>query len=179
MPGVAARIVDPETLADLKEGEEGLLLLKGPGRMVGYLNNPEKTAEVIKDGWYVTGDIAVLDEDGFIRITDRLSRFSKIGGEMVPHLRVEEAMLQIPGINGANVTAVPDAAKGERLIGFYVADESMAPELVWQGLNSSGLPKIWVPKAADMHRIEELPVLGTGKTDLKRLKVMALTLGAP
>ena len=179
VPGVAARIVDPETLADLKEGEEGLLLLKGPGRMVGYLNNPEKTAEVIKDGWYVTGDIAVLDEDGFIRITDRLSRFSKIGGEMVPHLRVEEAMLQIPGINGANVTAVPDAAKGERLIGFYVADESMAPELVWQGLNSSGLPKIWVPKAADMHRIEELPVLGTGKTDLKRLKVMALTLGAP
>jgi acyl-[acyl-carrier-protein]-phospholipid O-acyltransferase/long-chain-fatty-acid--[acyl-carrier-protein] ligase len=178
VPGVAARIVDPETYADLKEGEEGLLLLKGPGRMVGYLNNPVKTAEVIRDGWYVTGDIAVLDEDGFIRITDRLSRFSKIGGEMVPHLKVEEAMLQIPGINGANVTAVPDAAKGERLIGFYIADESMAPELVWQGLNSSGLPKIWVPKAGDLHRIEELPVLGTGKTDLKRLKTMALTLAA-
>lgn len=178
VPGVAARIVDPDTLADLKEGSEGLLLLKGPGRMVGYLNNPEKTAEVIKDGWYVTGDIAVIDEDGFIRITDRLSRFSKIGGEMVPHLKVEEAMLQIPGINGANVTAVPDAAKGERLVGFYIADESMAPELVWQGLNSSGLPKIWVPKAADLHRIEELPVLGTGKTDLKRLKTMALTLVA-
>nr|WP_298684387.1 acyl-[ACP]--phospholipid O-acyltransferase [uncultured Dongia sp.] len=178
VPGVAARIVDPDTLADLKEGEEGLLLLKGPGRMVGYLNNPVKTAEVIKDGWYVTGDIAVIDEDGFIRITDRLSRFSKIGGEMVPHLKVEEAMLQIPGINGANVTAIPDAAKGERLVGFYTADESMAPELVWQGLNNSGLPKIWVPKAADLHRIEELPVLGTGKTDLKRLKTMALTLVA-
>jgi acyl-[acyl-carrier-protein]-phospholipid O-acyltransferase/long-chain-fatty-acid--[acyl-carrier-protein] ligase len=97
---------------------------------------------------------------------------------MVPHLKVEEAMLQIPGINGANVTAVPDAAKGERLIGFYIADESMAPELVWQGLNSSGLPKIWVPKAGDLHRLVELPVLGTGKTDLKRLKTMALTLAA-
>lgn len=178
VPGVAARIVDPDSFADLKEGEEGLLLLKGPGRMVGYLNNPEKTAEVIRDGWYVTGDIAVLDEDGFIRITDRLSRFSKIGGEMVPHLKIEEAMLQIPGINGANVTAVPDAAKGERLVGFYLADESMAPELVWQGLNNSGLPKIWVPKSADLHRLEELPVLGTGKTDLKRLKAMALTLTA-
>ncbi|WP_374383738.1 acyl-[ACP]--phospholipid O-acyltransferase [Dongia sp.] len=178
VPGVAARIVDPDTYADLKEGEEGLLLLKGPGRMVGYLNNPEKTAEVIRDGWYVTGDIAVLDEDGFIRITDRLSRFSKIGGEMVPHLKVEEAMMRIPGINGANVTAVPDAAKGEKLVGFYVADEAMAPEILWQGLNESGLPKIWVPKSADLHRIEELPVLGTGKTDLKRLKTMALTLTA-
>lgn len=178
VPGVVARIVDPDTFEDRNEGEEGLLLLKGPGRMVGYLNNPTKTEEVIKNGWYVTGDIAVLDEDGFIRITDRLSRFSKIGGEMVPHLKVEEAMMRIPGINGANVTAVPDAAKGERLVGFYLADESMGAELVWQGLNNSGLPKIWVPKSADIHRLEELPVLGTGKTDLKRLKTMALTLVA-
>jgi len=178
VPGVAARIVDPDTFEDRNEGEEGLLLLKGPGRMVGYLNNPTKTEEVIKDDWYVTGDIAVLDEDGFIRITDRLSRFSKIGGEMVPHLKVEEAMMRIPGINGANVTAVPDASKGERLVGFYMADASMGPELVWQGLNNSGLPKIWVPKAADLHRIDELPILGTGKTDLKRLKTMALTLAA-
>jgi acyl-[acyl-carrier-protein]-phospholipid O-acyltransferase/long-chain-fatty-acid--[acyl-carrier-protein] ligase len=178
VPGVVARIVDPDTFEDRNEGEEGLLLLKGPGRMVGYLNNPTKTEEVIKNGWYVTGDIAVLDEDGFIRITDRLSRFSKIGGEMVPHLKVEEAIMRIPGINGANVTAVPDAAKGERLVGFYLADESMGAELVWQGLNNSGLPKIWVPKAADLHRLEELPILGTGKADLKRLKAMALTLAA-
>jgi acyl-[acyl-carrier-protein]-phospholipid O-acyltransferase/long-chain-fatty-acid--[acyl-carrier-protein] ligase len=175
IPGVAARIVDPDTFAEKAPGEEGLLLLKSPARMLGYLNNPEKTAEVLRDGWYVTGDIALLDDDGFIRITDRLSRFSKIGGEMVPHLKVEEALLRIPGISGANVTAIPDAAKGERLVGFYVAEEPLEPALVWRQLNESDLPKIWIPKAADLYRIEELPVLGTGKTDLKRLKAMALT----
>jgi acyl-[acyl-carrier-protein]-phospholipid O-acyltransferase/long-chain-fatty-acid--[acyl-carrier-protein] ligase len=178
VPGVAAKVVDPETGAVLKEGEEGLLLLKGPGRMVGYLANPAKTEEVLRDGWYVTGDIAVLDEDGFIRITDRLSRFSKIGGEMVPHLKIEEAMLRIPGVNAVCVTAIPDPAKGERLVAFYVADESMAPEIVSRALGETDLPKIWIPKAADIHRIEELPVLGTGKTDLKQLKRMALSFAA-
>ncbi|MBL8709923.1 MAG: MFS transporter, partial [Rhodospirillaceae bacterium] len=178
IPGVAARIVDPDTYAERAPGEEGLLLLKSPARMLGYLNNPEKTAEVLRDGWYVTGDIAVLDDDGFIRITDRLSRFSKIGGEMVPHLKVEEAMLRIPGISGANVTSIPDPAKGERLVGFYVAEEPLEPPLVSQALNDSGLPKIWIPKASDLYRIEELPVLGTGKTDLKRLKAMALSAAA-
>ncbi|WP_374373343.1 acyl-[ACP]--phospholipid O-acyltransferase [Dongia sp.] len=175
IPGVAARIVDPDSYEERAPGEEGLLLLKSPARMLGYLNNPEKTADVLRDGWYVTGDIAVLDDDGFIRITDRLSRFSKIGGEMVPHLKVEEALLRIPGISGANVTSIPDAAKGERLVGFYVAEEPLEPALVWRQLNESEMPKIWIPKAADLYRIEELPVLGTGKTDLKRLKAMALT----
>ena len=178
VPGVAAKVVDPETGAALKEGEEGLLLLKGPGRMVGYLANPTKTEEVLRDGWYVTGDIAVLDEDGFIRITDRLSRFSKIGGEMVPHLKIEEAMLRIPGINAVCVTAIPDQSKGEKLVAFYVADESMAPEIVSKALGETELPKIWIPKMADIHRIEELPVLGTGKTDLKQLKKMALSFAA-
>ena len=72
-------------------GQEGLLLVKGPNRMLGYLGEPEKTAEVLRDGWYVTGDIATIDEGGFVRITDRLSRFSKIAGEMVPHMKIEEA----------------------------------------------------------------------------------------
>ncbi len=178
VPGVAAKIVDAETGAELKEGQEGLLLLKGPGRMVGYLANPQKTEEVLRDGWYVTGDIAVLDEDGFIRITDRLSRFSKIGGEMVPHLKVEEAMLRIPGVSAACVTAIPDPQKGEKVVAFFVADESMAPELVWKALGETDLPKIWIPKTADLHRIEALPLLGTGKTDLKQLKQMALSFAA-
>src|SRR3954447_23316100 len=89
IPGVAARIVDPVTLEPLPPEREGLLLVKGANRMAGYLHQPERTAEVFRDGWYITGDIGVLDEDGFLRITDRLSRFSKVGGEMVPHLRIE------------------------------------------------------------------------------------------
>jgi acyl-[acyl-carrier-protein]-phospholipid O-acyltransferase/long-chain-fatty-acid--[acyl-carrier-protein] ligase len=90
LPGVAAKIVDPETGGGPLFDREGLLLVKGPNCMLGYLGELDKTAEVLRDGWYVTGDIAVIDEAGFVRITDRLSRFSKIAGEMVPHVKVEE-----------------------------------------------------------------------------------------
>jgi acyl-[acyl-carrier-protein]-phospholipid O-acyltransferase/long-chain-fatty-acid--[acyl-carrier-protein] ligase len=90
IPGIAARIVHPETREDIAPGGEGLLLIKGANVMKGYLKDPERTAEVLVDDWYVTGDIARLDRDGFITITGRQSRFSKIGGEMVPHGRIEE-----------------------------------------------------------------------------------------
>src|SRR5215475_13718383 len=83
LPGVAARIVDPETFEALPPNTDGLLLVKGSNRMLGYLNQPERTAEVFRDDWYITGDIARLDDEGFLQITDRLSRFSKIAGEMV------------------------------------------------------------------------------------------------
>lgn len=174
LPGVVAKVVDPESGQNLGEGQEGLLLLKGPGRMVGYLADDNATSAALRDGWYVTGDIAVVDEDGFIRITDRLSRFSKIGGEMVPHLKVEEAMLRIPGLEAACVTAVPDPQRGERLVGFYVADAAMAPQLVWNALGESDLPKIWIPKATDLRRIDSLPVLGSGKVDLRAVKALAV-----
>jgi acyl-[acyl-carrier-protein]-phospholipid O-acyltransferase/long-chain-fatty-acid--[acyl-carrier-protein] ligase len=173
LPGIAARIVDPESGVDLPEGQEGLLLLKGPGRMVGYLADDEATSKVLRDEWYITGDIAILDDDGFIKITDRLSRFSKIAGEMVPHLKVEEAMLRLPGLEGACVTAVPDETKGERLVGFYIANEAMAPQLVWQGLSETDLPKLWIPKVNDLRRIDSLPVLGSGKVDLRAVKALA------
>jgi len=178
IPGVAAKVVDPETGEEKQEGEEGLLLLKGPGRMVGYLADPDRTSQVLRGEWYVTGDIAIIDEDGFIKITDRLSRFSKVGGEMVPHLKIEEAMLRIPGIGAAAVVAVPDADRGERLFGLYVAEEAMGAELVWKGLSDSGLPKLWIPKQKDLRRIDELPTLGTGKLDMRRLKETAKVMAA-
>jgi len=132
----------------------------------------------MRDGWYVTGDIAIIDEDGFIRITDRLSRFSKIGGEMVPHLKVEDAMMLVPGVSAAAVTAVPDAQRGERLVAFYVAEESLAPPLLWQAMGEGQLPKLWLPKAGDLKRVDSLPILGSGKIDLRAIKTMALSLGA-
>ena len=128
IPHTAAAVFHPESGEQLGVNEEGLLRIKGPNVMLGYLNQPEKTAEVIIDGWYNTGDIAKIDDDGFIEITGRQSRFSKIGGEMVPHIRVEEELTRIidddltdePEILCA-VTSVPDTKKGERLIVLHLS----------------------------------------------------------
>ena len=173
IPGVAAKIIDRETGAPLGIGEEGLLLVKGPNMMTGYLQEPARTEEVIRDGWYVTGDIAKLDEDGFIFITDRLSRFSKIGGEMVPHLRIEEAINAILGEAASAVTAVPDDVKGERLIAFYTKLD-LAPEQLWHRLTETDLPRLWIPKRENLVPIDAIPVLGSGKLDLRRLRALAL-----
>ena len=173
LPGVAVRAVDPETGKTLPPGEEGLLLVKGPNQMLGYLGQPEETAEVMRDGWYVTGDIASVDEDGFISITDRLSRFSKIGGEMVPHIKLEEAINAILGEDASVVTALPDDQKGERLVALYTHTE-ITPEQLWERLGQTNLPKLWIPKREHLYSVGSIPMLGTGKVDLKTAKRMAL-----
>ncbi|SPE22355.1 AMP-dependent synthetase and ligase [Candidatus Sulfopaludibacter sp. SbA3] len=175
LPGVAAKIVDPVTYEPLPPHTEGLLLVKGANRMVGYLGQPERTAEAFHDGWYVTGDIALLDDEGFIRITDRLSRFSKIGGEMVPHLRIEEAIGKILGDAPCAVTAIADDQRGERLVALYVHPE-MRSEDLWQQLAATDLPRLWLPKRENVHLVESLPLLGTGKLDLRGLKTLAQQL---
>ncbi len=98
LPGTAIKTTDPDTGEDLPPGTEGVIAVKGPQVMVGYLNRPEATAAVIRDGWYTTGDIGLVDADGFLKITDRISRFSKIAGEMVPHLKIESAIVEITGV---------------------------------------------------------------------------------
>src|SRR5262249_56396726 len=132
-------IVDPRSLEPLPTNTEGMLLVKGANRMLGYLKQPDRTAEVFRDGWYITGDIALVDDEGFVKITDRLSRFSKIGGEMVPHLKVEEAILAVLGDAQCAVTGVPDEQRGERLVALYAHSEMSAPEIL-QKLNASDLP---------------------------------------
>jgi acyl-[acyl-carrier-protein]-phospholipid O-acyltransferase/long-chain-fatty-acid--[acyl-carrier-protein] ligase len=141
---------------------------------MGYLGQDEKTAEALHEGWYITGDIASIDEDGFLRITDRLSRFSKIGGEMVPHLKVEEAITGILGDHACVVTAVPDELKGERLIVLYTRRD-IQPDALWTQLSRTELPKLWIPKRDGFYVIDRIPVLGTGKVDLRAAKAMALT----
>ncbi len=175
IPGVAARVVDPDTEEPLPVGEAGMLQVRGPNRMIGYLNQPERTAEVFRGEWYVTGDIAALDEDGFIRITDRLARFSKIGGEMVPHVKIEEMVSSLTGGAPCAVTGLPDERKGERLAVLYTAAD-VTPEEIWRGLSETDLPKLWVPKQENIHRVAELPVLGTGKLDLRGVKARAVEL---
>ncbi len=178
LPGVTVRVVDPDNLdCDLGYEKEGLLLVKGPNVMKGYLKNPEGTAKVIHNGWYVTGDIAEIHHDGFVRITDRLSRFSKIAGEMVPHIAVEEKIQECVGQTEqvCAVTSVPDEKKGERLVVFLTADAG-DPAEVHRLLRESGLPNLWLPGPNAYHVVEALPLLGSGKMDLRALKKMAADL---
>jgi acyl-[acyl-carrier-protein]-phospholipid O-acyltransferase/long-chain-fatty-acid--[acyl-carrier-protein] ligase len=179
LPGVAARVVDPETTAPLPVGQEGLLLIHGAHVMLGYLSKPELTAQALRDGWYVTGDMARIDPDGFITLTGRLSRFAKVGGEMVPLDRVQDELHEALGASdrvGA-VTCVPDEARGERLVVLYLAELLQQHGCDVHGwsekLAGRGLPNLWRPAERDYYAVPELPVLGSGKLDLKKLKDLA------
>ncbi|MBZ5523532.1 MAG: MFS transporter [Acidobacteriia bacterium] len=179
LPGVAVRIVDPETMQPLPSNQAGLLLVKGPNVMKGYLGRPEKTAEVIQNGWYVTGDIATMEDDGFLIITDRLSRFSKIGGEMVPHIKIEERLQEFSDRPEQvfAVAAVPDEKKGERIIVLHTLQES-ALTLVLEKFQQCDLPALWKPKSNQFFHVEALPYLGTGKIDLRAVKDKAVAAAA-
>src|SRR5438105_9982938 len=179
LPGVCVRIVDIDTGEPVAPGVSGMLLVKGPNVMRGYLGKPEKTAKVLREGWYTTGDVAVMEEDGFLTITDRLSRFSKIGGEMVPHIRIEEKLQELAQAAEQvfSVTAVPDEKKGERLIVLHtLSQEQLAP--IVEKLAQSDLPPLWKPRSAQFYQVSTLPYLGTGKLDLRALKAKALELAA-
>ena len=178
LPGMTVKIVDPDTMQPVGVDEPGLLLVRGPNIMQGYLNKPEKTADVLRDGWYNTGDIARLDEDGFLKITDRLSRFSKIGGEMVPHIKVEDLLQDLAGASEQTfvVTAIPDEKKGERLIVLHTLAEPQL-EACLEKLGKSDLPPLWRPRPDQFVRIEKLPYLGTGKLDLRKARELALEMG--
>jgi acyl-[acyl-carrier-protein]-phospholipid O-acyltransferase/long-chain-fatty-acid--[acyl-carrier-protein] ligase len=144
--------------------------------MLGYLGQAQRTAEVFHDGWYITGDIALIDDEGFVRITDRLSRFSKIAGEMVPHLRIEEAIGTVIGDAPCAVTAVADEQRGERLVAMYVSE--LPPAELYTQLSAADLPRLWLPKRENIYQVDSLPVLGKGKLDLRGVKARAQQLAA-
>ena len=188
LPGISVRIVDPATLTPVPPGQAGLMLVQGPNVMQGYLGLPEKTSEVLVSGdidgvssvpgsgnlWYVTGDMASIDEDGFLQITDRLSRFSKIGGEMVPHGKVEEKLHEAAGVTELTfvVTGVKDEKKGEQLVVLHkLGEEPLRKCLV--KLGQSDFPNLWKPRAERFVYVEAFPYLGTGKLDLRRIREMA------
>jgi acyl-[acyl-carrier-protein]-phospholipid O-acyltransferase / long-chain-fatty-acid--[acyl-carrier-protein] ligase len=175
LPGMTVKIIDPDTQQTLSANQPGLLLVRGPNVMQGYLNQPEKTAAVLRDGWYNTGDIAMVDEDGFLRVTDRLSRFSKIGGEMVPHIKVEDKLHELAQATEQVfvVTTVPDERKGERLMVLHTLPEDKLKETL-ELLAKCDLPALWRPRPDQFLTVEKLPYLGTGKLDLRKARELAL-----
>ena len=174
MPGHAARILDPNTMKDIEVTEVGLLMLKGPNIFRAYLGEPKRTAEVKQGEWFITGDLARFDEDGFLFIEGRLSRFSKIAGEMVPHGTVEDALIKAYNLFDAEqpmiaVAGRPDKAKGEALVLLAAMDLEL--EDVREKLNGAGLANLWIPK--EIKRVEVIPTLATGKLDLRQIQVLA------
>jgi acyl-[acyl-carrier-protein]-phospholipid O-acyltransferase/long-chain-fatty-acid--[acyl-carrier-protein] ligase len=179
IPGVAARIVQRETLQDLPQGQEGLLLMYGANVMKGYLGRDDLTQKKIVDGgWYLTGDIAFIDKEGFITITGREERFAKIAGEMVPLEKVEEELHLILKTSDkvCVVAAIPDAKRGERIVVLHLAFADTTAQAVWKQLNERGLPNLYVPSQRDFYEVADLPMLGTGKLDLKKCKQVAQQL---
>jgi acyl-[acyl-carrier-protein]-phospholipid O-acyltransferase/long-chain-fatty-acid--[acyl-carrier-protein] ligase len=178
LPNVLCRIVDPETGEAVGRGMPGLLLVKAPSVMLGYLGDEDRTREVLKDGWYTTGDVAILDREGFLTITDRISRFSKIGGEMISHTAVEECIktaakdaLDSKSV-GLVVTAKSDEKKGERLVVIFelgACDLQKAQDAV----RVADIPNLWKPAPQNWRGVEKIPVLGTGKLDLSAIKALA------
>ena len=185
VPGVVTRIVDPDTLEDLPVGESGLLLIKGPNVMKGYLGRDDLTAEAFEGEWYKTGDIAKMDSDGFLSITDRLSRFSKLGGEMVPHILVEEQLQEIVDEHFKGdaesedqsqlaVTSIPDEAKGEKLVVLHGPLPVEPAQIIEELRGKKVLPNLWIPRADAFIEVDGIPTLGTGKVDLCAIKQIAL-----
>lgn len=175
--GVRVQVRDPQTGAVLGPGERGLLWVTGPHPMLGYLNDPEQTRKVLVDGWYNMGDIVTMDEDGFITIVGRASRFAKIGGEQVPFAAVEEALLPLVGSSDdgmprAAVTAVPNESTGERLVVIHTELDKTPSELT-KVLAAAGLPRLFIPSPADFHQIDVMPAVGLGKVDLPAIDQIA------
>lgn len=177
LPNLLTRVIDPDSGDPVPAGQSGLLLVKGPSVMKGYLNQPEKTASVLQEGWYNTGDIVQIDDEGFITITDRLTRFSKLAGEMVSHSAVEQALQEALGCapDQLAVTGISDERKGERLVVVYQASLGDAADFQ-ERVRAADIPNLWKPDARAWIAVETLPLLGTGKIDLKGLKECAQTL---
>lgn len=179
LPGVSVKIVDLNTGAESPTGEVGLIHVSGVSVMKGYYNEPEKTAEVIRDGWYNTGDLGYLDETGALYMAGRLSRFAKICGEMVPHEGIEEALNKLLGNAPEEapklcVTSVPDTRKGEKIVVLYT-ELSIAPEKIVERLYAQKFPALWIPAKDAFFPISEIPILGTGKLDLYAVRQAAFS----
>lgn len=175
VPGTLIRIVDLDTAEELPAGRPGMIFVKGPQVMLGYLNQPAETARAIKDGWFNTGDIGFLDEQGFLTVTGRSSQFSKIAGEMVSHIAVADEIQKVTGQPAGDVfvTSVPDDSRGEKLVVIY-SNLDKSPQEIVAELKKSNIARLWIPNWHDFIEVPALPVMPNGKLNLRKLKEIAL-----
>lgn len=172
--GHRGRVTDPTTGEILPVGSIGMLELHGPNIFRGYLGDRELTDQCLQDEWFRTGDLARFDQDGFLFIEGRLRRFSKIGGEMVPHGTVEQEIIKAFGWEESEVpivavTGVADARKGEALV--VVASVDINLDEMRSRLSERGLPNLWIPR--QICRVPVIPRLASGKLDLQALEKAA------
>ncbi len=177
VPGSSFAIVDPESFEPLPTGEAGMILIGGTQVMKGYLGDEEKTKSVIKtiDGirWYVTGDKGYVDEDGFLTIVDRYSRFAKLGGEMVSLGLVESEIAKLLDEDSQiAITAIPDDKKGEKVVLLLEGEKAL--DVLKEEIKTLGMNPLFVPSS--YFKVDEIPKLGTGKADFKGAKRLALEL---
>ena len=171
LSSIEAKTIHPDTGAELPVNSTGVLCFRGPNVFTGYLEEPDLNKGVIDEkGWLITGDLGKLDEDGFLFIEGRLSRFSKIGGEMVPHEKIEEMVCEVLEFDLVEdmkcaVVGVEDTNKGERLILFVT--ELVDFERLRKNLLSKGISNLWIPR--EIKVIEEIPSLASGKLNLAKL----------
>lgn len=176
LPGAQFRVVDPDTLEELPLGEDGLILIGGSQVMKGYLKDPERTAQALAiiDGhrWYKTGDKGHIDEDGFITIVDRYSRFAKLGGEMVSLGAVDFKISENAKFDEIEhfAVAVPDGSKGEKIALVYCGEPS--EDELKALLKEVGLPPLMLPSY--VVKVDSLPKLGSGKADVQTGKKIAI-----
>jgi acyl-CoA synthetase (AMP-forming)/AMP-acid ligase II len=167
VPNTSCRIVDIDTGANLGPGQEGELWIKGPQVMQGYLNNAKATAETItEDGWLRTGDIAKIDSDGYMFITDRLKELIKYKGFQVAPAELEATLVAMDGISDAAVIGLPDVEAGELPIAFVVAGDPPPDEAAIMAHMETQLSHY--KQVHQIHFVDEIPKSASGKI-LRRL----------
>jgi acyl-[acyl-carrier-protein]-phospholipid O-acyltransferase/long-chain-fatty-acid--[acyl-carrier-protein] ligase len=166
MAGMQAKLTPVEGIPGAGE-----LHVKGPNVMLGYIR-PDAPGRIIplRDGWYNTGDVVAIDEDGFIAIRGRLKRFAKIGGETVSLAVVENIAAALWPDSAHAAVAVPDGRKGEQIVLVTNAREARRVDLIGWAQNH-GVSEISVPRRVLM--VETIPLLATGKTDYVSVQKMA------
>jgi len=179
---LSASIRDPDTDEELDLFQPGMLWLRGANIFEGYYKETDQTTAVLKDGWYKTGDVGRFDEDGFLFIEGRINRFSKIAGEMVPHMTVEQRMIEALDLHPAYgegppvaVIGVPDEKRGESLVALVTFRVDQAD--LRRRLSDMGLPNLWIPKI--FREVAGIPITAAGKLDLRACRRLAAEAVAP